>query len=223
MKYFTKKEIGLWIGSVILIVGSFILFDRENYMTLAASVIGVTSIIMSAKGNPIGQCLMIIFSLLYGMISYSFNYYGEMITYLGMTMPMAIFSLIAWLKNPYNGNLAEVKVNRIDRRESVLMWIGTGAVTIFFYYILNYFQTANIVPSTISVTTSFLAVYLTFRRSPLFSLAYAANDVVLIVLWILASMEDSKYVSVVVCFVAFLVNDLYGFYSWKRMEKRQCM
>ena len=95
MKYFTKKEIGLWIGSVILIVGSFILFDRENYMTLAASVIGVTSIIMSAKGNPIGQCLMIIFSLLYGMISYSFNYYGEMITYLGMTMPMAIFLLIA--------------------------------------------------------------------------------------------------------------------------------
>ncbi len=43
---------------------------------------------------------MIIFSLLYGIISYTFSYYGEMITYLGMTMPMAVFALISWLRNP---------------------------------------------------------------------------------------------------------------------------
>lgn len=221
MKYFTKKEIVLWSGSVLLIIGSFLIFDRGNYMTLLASLIGATSIIISAKGNPIGQCLMIIFSLLYGVISYSFAYYGEMITYLGMTMPMAVFSLISWLKNPYNGNRAEVKVNRIGKAETLFMWIGTGVVTYIFYFILDYFHTANIVPSTISVTTSFLAVYLTYRRSPFFSLAYAANDIVLIILWILASAENKKYVSVVVCFVAFLANDIYSFYSWKRMEKRQ--
>lgn len=50
------------------------------------------------------------------------------------------------------------------------------------YFILRAFNTANIIPGTISVTTSFVAVYLTFRRSPYFALAYAANDVVLIVL-----------------------------------------
>ena len=70
-------------------------------------------------------------------------------------------------------------------------------------------------------TTSFLAVYLTFRRSPYFALAYAMNDVVLIVLWILASITDISYLSVVICFVVFFVNDMYGFISWKRMEKRQ--
>lgn len=221
MKYFTKKEIALWSGSALLIIGSFMIFDRENYMTLVASLIGVTSIIINAKGNPLGQCLMIVFSLIYGMISYSCAYYGEMITYLGMTMPMAVFALILWLRNPYNGNRAEVKVNQIGKNETVLMWLGTGVVTVIFYYVLVYFHTANIIPSTISVTTSFVAVYLTFRRSPFFSLAYAANDVVLIVLWVLACREDIRYVSVVVCFVAFLVNDMYGFYSWNKMEKRQ--
>lgn len=221
MKYFTKKEIALWSGSALLIIGSFMIFDRENYMTLVASLIGVTSIIINAKGNPLGQCLIIVFSLIYGMISYSCAYYGEMITYLGMTMPMAVFALISWLRNPYNGNRAEVKVNQIGKNETVLMWLGTGVVTVIFYYVLVYFHTANIIPSTISVTTSFVAVYLTFRRSPFFSLAYAANDVVLIVLWVLACGEDIRYVSVVVCFVAFLVNDMYGFYSWNKMEKRQ--
>lgn len=219
--YFSKSEIILWCSSVFFILVSFFVFDRENYLTLVASLIGVTSLIYNAKGNPFGQFLMVIFSMLYGVISFTFGYYGEMITYLGMTMPMAVFALISWLKNPYNGNKAEVKVNRISRKEIEWMWVMAVGITVMFYFILEHFDTANIVPSTLSVTTSFLAVYLTFRRNPYFALAYAANDIILIILWILASMYDVKYISVVVCFVAFLVNDIYGYYSWQKMKQRQ--
>ena len=219
--YFSKGELALWGSSAGLILVSFFLFDRVNFMTLAASLIGATSLIFNAKGNPIGQALMIVFSLLYGVISYTFSYFGEMITYLGMTGPMALFALISWLRNPFKGNHAEVAVNRLENKELVRMYVLTAVVTFGFYFILDYFNTANMIPSTLSVTTSFIAVYLTFRRSPYFALAYAANDVVLIVLWILAAREDISYLSVIICFVMFLVNDLYGFISWKRMEKRQ--
>ena len=219
--YFTKGELVLWGSPVTGILVAFLVFDRANYMTLAASLIGVTSLIFNAKGNPIGQAMMIVFSLLYGMISYRFAYYGEMATYLGMTGPMALLALISWLRNPYKGNKAEVAVNRIGAVEWILMLILSVFVTVAFYFILDYFGTANMLPSTLSVTTSFIAVYLTFRRSPYFALAYAANDIVLIVLWILAAMDDISYLSVVICFVLFLVNDIYGFISWKKMELRQ--
>lgn len=219
--YFSKGELALWGGSVALILVSFVLFDRVNYMTLAASLIGATSLIFNAKGNPLGQALMILFSLLYGAISYTFSYYGEMVTYLGMTAPMALFALISWLRNPYKGNRAEVAVNRLEKTELIFMSALTAVVTVVFCFILAYFGTANMLPSTLSVTTSFVAVYLTFRRSPYFALAYAANDVVLILLWVLAAREDISYLSVIICFVMFLVNDLYGFVNWKRMEKRQ--
>ncbi len=164
---------------------------------------------------------MLIFSLLYGMISFTFSYYGEMITYLGMTMPMAVFALISWIKNPYNGNKAEVKVNHLSRKEWGFMWISAILVTLGFYFVLEYFHTANMIPSTISVTTSFVAVYLTFRRSPYYAIGYAANDIVLIILWILATVEEVSYLSVVVCFIAFFVNDVYGFVNWRKMGKRQ--
>lgn len=221
MRYFTKFEIGLWLSSVALILGSYLLFDRSSHMTLIASLIGITALIFVAKGNPTGQFMMVIFSLIYGVISYSFSYYGEMITYLGMSMPMAIFSMIAWLKNPYQGRKSEVKVNHIGKKEIVFLIFLTAAVTGIFYFILAYFHTANLFPSTLSVTTSFVAVYLTFRRSPYYALGYALNDVILIILWGLAAMQDSSYISVLVCFGVFLVNDLYGFVSWKRMEQRQ--
>lgn len=221
LRYFTLSEIVLWSFSVVLILVSFLIFDGKNYLTLAASLTGVTSLIFNAKGNLFGQALMIAFSLLYGIISYEFSYYGEMLTYLGMTMPMAIFALVSWLKNPYNGRKSEVKVNTLYKKDIVFTIIGAIVITAIFYFILKYFSTANLLPSTISVTTSFVAVYLTFKRSPFFALAYAANDVVLIVLWIMASASEARYISVAICFIAFLLNDLYAFFSWKKMKEKQ--
>ena len=219
--YFTPQERLLWGISAGAILLSFFLLDGRQYLTLAASLIGITAIIVNAKGNPLGQLLMVIFSLFYGYISYACAYYGEMITYLGMTGPMAALALISWLRHPFHGNRAQVQVNHISRREHGLLVLLTAGVTLGFYFILRALGTANLLPSTVSVATSFWAVYLTFRRSPLFSLGYAANDLVLIVLWVLASLEDVSYLSVVVCFAAFLANDLYGFISWRRMEKAQ--
>ena len=144
-----------------------------------------------------------------------------MITYLGMTVPMAVVALVSWLRNPYGKGHSQVKVNSIAKKE-ILFLIGlTALVTLLFYFILLRLGTSNIIPSTASVATSFFAVYLTARRSPYFALAYAANDVVLIVLWVLASLHDVSYISVAVCFVMFLFNDLYGFINWRRMQKRQ--
>lgn len=218
---FTKREYALWSGSLLCVFLAFLLFDRTSYLSLIASAIGVTALIFNAKGNPFGQFLIILFSLFYGWISFTFAYYGEMITYLGMTAPMALLALISWLRHPYNGDRAEVAVARLKRGEVWVMLLLTAVVTAVFYPILRYCNTANLLPSTLSVTTTFLAVYLTFRRNPFFALAYAANDVILILLWSLASQQNTSYISVTVCFVIFLVNDLYGFFAWRQMERKQ--
>lgn len=219
--YFSKKDVTLWASSVIIIIISFFTFDRSDYLTFVASLIGVTSLIFFAKGNPIGNVLMIIFSTIYGYISFSFAYYGEVATYMGMTLPMSVFSLISWLRNPYKGKKSEVKVNAITKKEVPVMFLITAAVSVVFYFVLRYLGTANLVTSTVSVATSFAAAYLTFRRSPYFALAYALNDLVLIVLWILATLENVSYLSVIICFAVFFVNDIYGFISWQKMKKRQ--
>lgn len=206
----------LWGFSVAAVLAAASLFGGMEPVEILASVVGVTSLVFNARGNPVGQALMLIFSIMYAVISFSARYYGEMLTYLGMTAPMAALALVSWLKHPFRGNAAEVEVRRMPRRETVLMLLAAVPVTAGFGLLLALFHTANLVPSIVSVTTSFVAAYLTFRRSPYFALAYAANDVVLILLWILAGR-----MSMVICFVLFLGSDLYGFFSWLRMERRQ--
>ena len=144
-----------------------------------------------------------------------------MITYLCMTTPIAIMAVISWIKNPSKESKHEVKVNTLKYKEYILLILLSIIVTVVFYFILKYFNTNNLFFSTLSITTSFIASYLTMRRSRFYALFYALNDIVLIVLWILASLENYTYTSMVICFVAFLVSDLYAFINWGKLEKNQ--
>ena len=197
IKDLTIKEWILWLGSLMIVIISNLVSGDVDMLTLVAACVGITSLIFAAKGNVWAQILMI--------------------TYLGMTMPMAIWSTITWIKNPAE-NGKEVAIQKLNRKHIAgLLFFGT-ITTAVFYDILYVLKTPNIVFSTISVTTSFLAASLTMLRSSYYALGYASNDIVLIVLWVLASMENPAYIPVVVNFVIFFFNDMYGFVSWKKRE-----
>ena len=216
----TRFEWALWLTSVLVVAGTGIAFQSSDWLSLTASLIGVTALIFVAKGHALGQVLTIVFAVFYGIISCEFRYYGEAITYLCMTAPMAAVALVTWLRNPYKDS-AEVTVNRLSGRQWAVMLILTVITTAVFYFILRAMGNAALAVSTLSITTSFLASYLTALRSPYYALAYAANDLVLIVLWVIAALADISSVPMVACFMMFFANDMYGFINWRRMEKRQ--
>lgn len=221
LNYFSKGEMFLWLFEMLLIITFFCIFDQKEFLNLSASLIGITALLFCAKGNPIGQALVIIFSILYGIISFGFAYYGEMLTYLGMTAPMAIVSLVSWVKNPNGENRSEVKIRSLKKLDIIIMIPSAIIITVIFYFILRAFGTANLFTSTLSVTTSFTASYLAFKRSPYYAIGYILNDIVLIILWSFAAFEDISYLSVIVCFIAFFINDVYTFINWKKMQRKQ--
>lgn len=216
-KKFNKKEWILWIGSLAIVILSNLLSTDIDVLTLVSACVGITSLIFAAKGNVWAQILMVVFSILYGLISWQFRYWGEMITYIGMTMPMAVWSMITWIKNPSESG-QEVAIQKLTRKHVAGIAAAGVIVTAVFYMILKALDTPNILFSTISITTSFLAASLTMLRSSYYALGYASNDIILIVMWVLASIENPAYIPVVVNFIIFFFNDMYGFVSWKRRE-----
>lgn len=221
IKTLTKREWSIWLGSIIIVLISNLATKDFDLLTLVAALTGVTSLIFAAKGNVWGQVLMILFSILYGIISFRFRYWGEMMTYLGMTLPMAVWSTITWIENPSENNGNEVQIQSLSKKHIVALCISGIIVTAVFYYILKSFNTPNIIFSTISIITSFIAASLTMLRSSYYAVWYAVNDVVLIILWVLASLKDPAYIPVVVKFSIFFMNDMYGFMSWKQRELEQ--
>ncbi len=220
-RYFTKFEWGLWITSLLVVTLSFFVGGRNGVLPLITSLLGVTSLILIAKGDVAGQVLVFIFSILYAAVAWKERYYGEMITYLFMSAPAAVFSIVSWLRNPYATDRSEVKMEKMRAWDLPIAVLLTAAVTFAFYWILRALGNAELGVSTLSISTSFLAAYLLFRRNPYYALAYAANDVVLIVLWCIVSARELSGLSMVACFAMFLCNDLYGFFNWIRLRNRQ--
>ena len=217
----TRREWILWGISLVAVLVSNFTAGTVDPVTLAATLIGVTALIFVARGDVWGQILTVVFSILYSITSWHFAYYGEIITYLCMSAPIAAASVVTWLKHPYRKDRNEVKIHHLSPRGFILLFIVTVIVTVAFYFILGALGTTNLIVSTFSVSTSFLAASLLMFRSSYYAIAYAANDIVLIILWVLASFDDPSYMPMVVNFAAFLANDLYGFLSWKAREKKQ--
>ncbi len=211
----------LWGCSVCAVTVSELLSPQTGILSLTDALIGVTALIFMAKGHYLAQILIILFSVLYGAVSFSFRYYGEMLTYIGMTLPMAVISLVSWLRNPYDNTGTVAVQTKLPRKTLLSILLLTAAATALFGLLLAMLRTARLPVSILSVATSFLAAALTACRSPFYALAYAANDLVLIVLWILAARLDASCIPMVVNFCMFLCNDIYGFLCWKQMASKQ--
>ena len=110
---------------------------------MTAALVGVTSLVFAAKGNVWSQVLMIVFSILYGVISFRFHYWGEIDRLLGMTLPMAVWSTVTWLKNPSKENGSEVAIQTLARRHLAALAASTVAVAAVFYYILKLLEYAE--------------------------------------------------------------------------------
>jgi len=217
---FDKVEITLWIISSIMLVGSF-LFSQSSVLLLIVTWIGVTALLYLAKGEPLGQILTIIFSMSYAIISFELKYYSETITYAFMTLPSAVLALISWLKHPYEKEKATVKIGAVQMKQFIFIVILTLLVTMIFHILLRLHNTPYIYIATLSITTSFLAAMFMIFRSRYYALFYAANDVVLMLLWGITFLDDTSYLPLFICFLIFFVHDLYAFFNWKVISIKQ--
>ena len=216
-----KKDWILYIISLVIVVVSNLFAETIDVFNFFSTIVGVTALIFIAKGNVWGQIFSLIFAILYAITSYKSRYFGEVFICVLMTIPLSIFSIVVWLKNPYQRGKNVVKIHKLTVKEIIFTAFFAVFVTVVFYFILRAFNTPNLIVSTVSICTSFLASYLMLRRNSFYAIAYTLNDIVLIILWTLASVGDTSNIPVLACFSMFLFNDLYAFFRWKAREKEQ--
>ncbi len=199
---------------------AFFAFKGNDYLNLVSSLVGVAMLFLVAKANVFGSVVSIAFSILYSIVSFRFRYYGEMILYLGLYIPIEVVTLVVWFRNRFN-KTSQVKVETAKPIDFLWSLILGSLVTFGAYYLLKHLGTENLLWSTVSVFTSMVACYFILRRTSFYAIFYAINDVILVILWTYAAVKDSSYICMAICFLCFLINDVYGFFSWTSIRRRQ--
>ena len=219
-KDWTDFEKVLLFGSIIVVslVG---IFFKSDLLTTSCSIVGIITALLLAKGKNLGQVFGLLITILYSIVSFKNKYYGEVLIYALLMLPMYVIGIITWI-NHKNKKTNSVEINSIKKKEWIIVSFVFALVFVGIYYLLKAFNTNELIVSTISVLASLFAVYLQIRRSKYSFSFYIVNDIILMFLWGIPVVHGSYML-----FPMFLnptinlINDLYGFYNWKKTEKIQ--
>ena len=219
-KDWTKFEKILLFTSIILVMLIGIIFKAEILTTLC-SIIGIITALLLAKGKNLGQLFGLVIVALYSIVSFKNRYYGEVIIYLCIMLPMYIIGTISWIKHQ-NSKTNSVEVNKIKTKEWIIVTLLSIFAFIGIYFILKLFNTNQLFISSLSVIDSLFAVYLGIRRSKYSFYFYVVNDLILIALWGIPVIGGSLILLPMLFNpIINLINDIYGIYNWKRLERIQ--
>lgn len=138
-----------------------------------------------------------------------------------MMFPMYIIGIVSWFRHK-NKETDSVEVNKISKKEWIIVAIVFVGIFVGIYFLLKAFNTNELVVSTISVLASLFAIYLQIRRSRFSFSFYMINDIILMVLWGIPVISGNLLLlPMVLNPIINFINDSYGFYNWKKLEKEQ--
>lgn len=206
-------EIGLLLFDIIAItISSFI--GRSGILTILTSLAGVICVLLQAKGKILSQFVGIVEVMLYSILSYQNHYYGEIIIYVLVVFPMYVYGVISWMTHK-NEETDTVEPNQISKKEWTMLVLASAIGFVVLYYVLKYFNTSQLIISSLSMITSLIATYLITRRSKYSFLFYIGNDIILILLWGIPVMQGEFYLlPILVENIILLMNDSYGLKNW---------
>lgn len=206
-------EIGLLVSGVLAISASAIIFKSE-ILTLVTSLVGIFCAILQAKGKVLSQFVGIAEVILYSILSYQNHYYGEIIIYALIVFPMYLYGMFSWVTHK-NEETDTVEPNQISKKEWLILTVVNAVGFVLLYYLLKYFNTSQLIISSLSMITSLMATYLIVRRNKYSFLFYVANDVILILLWGMPVIQGNLLLlPMLIDPVILLINDSYGLKNW---------
>ena len=220
LKDWNKLEKSLLFGSIIIISMIAIIFNSD-LLTTISSITGIITALLLAKGKNLGQVFGILITILYSIVSFKNRFYGEVIIYIFLMLPMYLIGIVSWIKY-HNKETNTVQINKINNKE----WLLVSIISIFgfigIYLLLKIFNTNELTVSTISVIVSLFAIYLQVRRSRFSFYFYIINDFILMTLWGIPVIKGNKLVLPMLFNpIINLINDIYGVYNWKKIERKQ--
>ena len=206
--------------SIVMIIISGI-YSKSSFFTIFAALSGIITALLLSKGKIIGQMSGIISCTLYLIISFKNSYYGEVLIYLLLKIPMYIMGTLSWLKHK-DRKTNTVSINDISKKEWLIVLLTSLLIFIIMYYLLRVFNTSELLISTISVVIGLIATYLLFRRSKYGFIFYVLGDVIMMMLWGAPILKGNlTLLPMLINPIINMINDSYGIYNWRRLEKIQ--
>lgn len=218
MKHWKPFEI-IWIAVFGTIGIVITLNNKDSLFNFFILLTGILCVIFAAKGNLLTYVFGTINSLGYSFTAYQNGLFGEVGLNLLFYIPMNIIGFFMW-KRFMNDDVVIMK--GLNKIKALLVYSGCFLSIIALGFLLSLIKGQNTpyidaATNMIGITATFLMVW----RYKEQWILYIVLNLLTILMWFIRLIDGSADGSImVVMWVAFLVNSIYGYYNWSKNIKK---
>ena len=211
----------IWLLTFTLVNLYLFFIWQDSWIGLIASLTGMLCVVLTAKAKISSFYFGLINILAYSYVAYQSRYFGDVMLNMLYFLPMTFVGIYFWKRNLKNNKKGEVIVKSLNWAKRFI-WFGSSIVILTFYGLILTLIKGTL-PFVDSATTVFsiIAIIMLNKRLTEQWIFWIIVDVLSIIMWAYIFITSGGDVSMLVMWSAFLVNAMYGYYNWRKLEKKQ--
>lgn len=213
--YTTFEKLFLLLGIVLQII-VFVIYP-DTPLNIIAGLAGVISVVMCAKGRTMFYFVGFIQTCTYLVLSWQNSFYGEVLENLFYFVTM-IWGIFVWKKNETTNadGTEDVLAKRFTTTQWLVSILGTIVATVIMGHWLDKIGSAQAFTDAATNVMAIFAQLLMVRRYREQWIWWLVIDLFCIKLWWVAGN-----LSMVVMYVFWTANTIYGFVNWSKLNREQ--
>lgn len=214
----------VWI-SVFTLINFYLFFAWEDSLIgLVSSLTGMICVILVAKGKISNYYFGIVQTATYAYISYTYGLYGEAMLNGLFYLPIQFIGIYLWNKNKSLNSVKgeDVVVKKLSGKGWITLIVVSVVSSIIYAKLLQLIGSQQVRIDSVAVVLSIIAQILMLKRFAEQWIMWIIVNVLSIALWIITLVNtNGNDWSMLVMWSAFLVNSIYGYINWVKMNKKQ--
>ena len=220
MKKFIKEELFgwkfweiSWLTLATIIITGLSIYWGDTIMGIVSATTGVICVVCTGKGKLSAYIFGAINTLLYAIIAFKAQYYGEVMLNALYYFPLQFWGLYVWSKN-MNKNTYEVKKRQMSVKNKVLMFAVVALSSLVYGFILQKMGGALPYVDAFSTCASVVAMVVSIKMYAEQWLLWIVVDVVTVFMWVMAFINGNDSIATLIMWIVYLLNAIIMYFKW---------
>lgn len=225
MKNFIKNELKgwklweiSWMVVATVIITSLSVYWGDTFMAVISAVTGVICVICTGKGKLSAYVFGAINTLLYAIIAYKAQYYGEVMLNALYYFPLQFYGIFVWSKH-MNEKTHEVKKRKMSMSGRAIMFSIVILSTLMYGYFLKSIGGALPYVDALSTCVSVIAMIVSIKMYAEQWILWIVVDVVTVIMWGVAFANGNDSIATLIMWIVYLFNAIIMYVKWIKEAK----
>lgn len=202
-----------WLVAFLTAQGWAYWQQPDSWLAMISGISGIICVVLVSKGKMVNYLFGLIFAYTYFYVAWKANFLGEMNTVLYVYLPSQFIGYFVWKEHLQKDGTGEaVRAKKLSAKGWIVLVVSLVVSTLLFVQALN-------AAGGSSTGLDGMTTMITVAAQLLMILRYREQWILWIGLNILSIVLWAENPSMYLMYGAYLLNSVYGFYNWTKLER----